>query len=100
MKTRHWFATSLWLLLTVGGATPPKSLWAKAAMDALLPKFEAQTGNTVKATFGFGIGKRFKQAAQGTFDVSIAQPPFPDVLSSADVDVKSQTPVSAVSRSR
>ena len=100
MKTRHWFATSLWLLLTVGGSNAAEITLvapggAKAAMDALLPKFEAQTGNTVKATFGSGLGTK-KQAAQGTFDVSIAQPPFPDVLSSADVDVKSQTPLASV----
>ncbi len=61
---------------------------AKAAMDLLLPKFESQTGNKVKATFGSGLGTK-KQAAQGIFDVSIAQPPFPEVLNSGNVDVKS-----------
>src|SRR5262249_5015679 len=68
---------------------------AKAAMDALLPKFESQTGNKVKATFGSGLGTK-KQAAQGIFDVSIAQPPFPEVLNSGNVDIKSQTPLASV----
>ena len=68
---------------------------AKAAIDLLLPKFESQTGNTVKATFGSGLGTK-KQAAEGSFDVSIAQPPFPEVLNSGNVDVKSQTPLASV----
>jgi molybdate transport system substrate-binding protein len=68
---------------------------ARAAMDALLPKFESQTGNKVKATFGSGLGTK-KQSAQGIFDVSIAQPPFPEVLGSGNIDVKSQTPLASV----
>jgi len=68
---------------------------AKAAMDVLLPKFEAETGNKVKATFGSGLGTK-KQAAEGIFDVSIAQPPFPEVLAAGNVDVKSQTPLASV----
>jgi len=68
---------------------------AKAAMDMLLPKFESQTGDKVKATFGSGLGTK-KQAAEGSFDVSIAQPPFPEVLNSGNVDVKSQTPLASV----
>jgi molybdate transport system substrate-binding protein len=102
MKMRHGFATGLWLFLALGGSnayaaeiTLVAPGGAKAAMYALLPKFEAQTGNTVKATFGSGLGTK-KQAAQGIFDVSIAQPPFPDVLKSPDVDVKSQTPLASV----
>jgi len=102
MKARHWFAAGLWLLLTLCGSdayateiTLVAPGGAKAAMDALLPKFESQTGNSVKATFGSGLGTK-KQAAQGTFDVSIAQPPFPEVLNSPDVDVKSQTPLASV----
>jgi molybdate transport system substrate-binding protein len=68
---------------------------AKAAMDVLLAKFQSQTGNSVKGTFGSGLGTK-KQAAEGTFDVSIAQPPFPEVLNSGNVDTKSQTPLASV----
>ena len=68
---------------------------AKAAMDILLPKYESQTGNKVKATFGSGLGTK-KQAAEGIFDVSIVQPPYPEVLNSGNVDTKSQTPLASV----
>jgi molybdate transport system substrate-binding protein len=68
---------------------------AKAAMDVLLPRFESQTGDTVKATFGSGLGTK-KQAAEGIFDVAIVQPPFPEVLNAGNVDTKSQTPLASV----
>jgi molybdate transport system substrate-binding protein len=100
VKTRNLLAAWFVLSLCANGAYAAEITLvapggAKAAMDALLPVFEKQTGNTVKATFGSGLGTK-KQAAQGIFDVSIAQPPYPDVLASPDVDVKSQTPLASV----
>jgi molybdate transport system substrate-binding protein len=100
VRTRYVFATGLWLALTFSASQAAEITLvapggAKAAMDALLPGFEKQTGNVVKATFGSGLGTK-KQAAQGIFDVSIAQPPFPEVLASPDVDAKSQTPLASV----
>ncbi len=68
---------------------------AKAASDILIAKFESQTHIKVTPTYGSGLGTK-KQAAEGTFDVSIAQPPYPDILNSPNVDVKSQTPLASV----
>ncbi|HWY61323.1 MAG TPA: substrate-binding domain-containing protein [Rhizomicrobium sp.] len=69
---------------------------ARAAIEALIPGFESKTGYTVKATFGSGLGTK-KQAAEGDdFDVKVIQPPFPAVLASGNVVVKSQTPLASV----
>src|SRR6185312_9455426 len=69
---------------------------ARAAVEALIPAFQKQTGIQVKATFGSGLGTK-KQVANGDdFDIKIVQPPFPEVLASGNVDVKSQTPLASV----
>jgi molybdate transport system substrate-binding protein len=68
---------------------------ARAASDILIAKFQSQSHIKVTPTYGSGLGTK-KQAAEGTFDVSIAQPPFPDILQSPNVDVKSQTPLASV----
>ena len=69
---------------------------ARAAIEALIPGFEAKTGYKVKATFGSGLGTK-KQVAQGdVFDIQVVQPPFPAVLASGNVVVKSQTPLASV----
>jgi molybdate transport system substrate-binding protein len=69
---------------------------ARAAIEALIPGFESKTEYKVKATFGSGLGTK-KQAAEGDdFDVKVIQPPFPAVLASGNVVVKSQTPLASV----
>ena len=69
---------------------------ARAALEALIPGFESKSGFKVKATFTSGLGSK-KQVAQGdAFDVPVLQPPFPEVLASGNVDVKSQTPMASV----
>jgi molybdate transport system substrate-binding protein len=69
---------------------------ARAAIEALIPGFESKTGYKVKATFGSGLGTK-KQVAEGDdFDVKVIQPPFPAVLASGNVVVKSQTPLASV----
>ena len=69
---------------------------ARAAIEGLIPGFEAKTGYKVKATFGSGLGTK-KQVAQGdVFDIQVVQPPFPAVLASGNVVVKSQTPLASV----
>jgi molybdate transport system substrate-binding protein len=69
---------------------------ARAAIEALIPGFEAKTGIKVKATYGSGLGTK-KQVAQGdVFDIQVVQPPFPAVLASGNVVVKSQTPLASV----
>ena len=69
---------------------------ARAAVEALIPGFEAKTGYKVKATFGSGLGTKKQVAAGDDFDVKVVQPPFPEVLASGNVDVKSQTPLASV----
>lgn len=67
----------------------------KTALDILLPQFTAKTGTKVALTIGSGTAT-VKQAAEGTFDASIAQAPFPQVLASSNVDVKNQTPLATI----
>jgi molybdate transport system substrate-binding protein len=74
---------------------------ARAAVEALIPGFEKQSGLKVKATFGSGLGtkKQVAESKQGggdDFDIKIIQPPFPEVLASGNVDVKSETPLASV----
>jgi molybdate transport system substrate-binding protein len=69
---------------------------ARAAVEALIPGFEKTTGIKVKPTFGSGLGTKKQVAAGDDFDIKIVQPPFPEVLASGNVDVKSQTPLASV----
>ncbi|HEY4276174.1 MAG TPA: substrate-binding domain-containing protein [Rhizomicrobium sp.] len=69
----------------------------RAALQDMFPAFERETGYTVNATFGSGLTTK-KQIAQGeVFDVSIAQPPFPEILASGNVVIDSQIPIASVS---
>ena len=68
----------------------------KDAIEELIPGFEHKTGDTVKATFGSGLGTK-KQVAQGeAFDVPIVQPPYPEVLASGNVVASTATPLATV----
>jgi molybdate transport system substrate-binding protein len=69
---------------------------ARAAIEALIPGFENKTGFQVKATFGSGLGTKAQAARGDNFDVKVIQPPFPAVLASGNVVVKSQTPLASV----
>ncbi len=69
---------------------------ARAAIEAMIPGFEKATGYKVSPTFGSGLGTK-KQIAQGdVFDLLVVQPPFPEVLASGNVVLKSQTPLASV----
>jgi molybdate transport system substrate-binding protein len=69
----------------------------RQAATALIPGYEAKTGNTVKATFGSGGGTKARVVKGEPFDVPIVQVPYPDVISSGHVVVASETPVANVS---
>jgi len=57
----------------------------RAAVDMLVPGFEAKSGYKVKPTFGSGGGTH-KQVVNGEeFDVVIVQPPYQDVIDSGNV---------------
>src|ERR1700733_14087447 len=69
---------------------------ARAAIEGLIPGFESKTGIKVKATYGSGLGTQKKGAQGDVFDIQVVQPPFPAVLASGNVVVKSQTPLASV----
>ena len=86
--TEPAFAQQDITILAPGGAVPP--------VNALIPVFESKTGYKVKLTSGSGLGTK-KQITEGDpFDVSGLQPPFPEVLASGNVVVKSQRPLASV----
>jgi molybdate transport system substrate-binding protein len=62
----------------------------------LVPRFEQKTGHKVKMTFGSGDGTKQQIARGEMFDVSVLQPPYPDVLSSGHVLTNSATPLATV----
>src|SRR5437868_487473 len=66
----------------------------RPALEQILPAFERKTGHTVKVTFGNG-GRNRQQVARGevVFDVSILQPPYPEVLASGHVVSNSERPL-------
>ena len=68
----------------------------RPAMEQVLPGFERKTGHKVKVTFGNG-GRNKQQVALGevAFDVSILQPPYPEVLASGNVVTSSATPLAS-----
>ena len=75
-------------IIAPGGAVPP--------VKALIPGFESKTGYKVKLTSGSGLGTKKQITAGDPFDVSVLQPPFPEVLVSGNVVVKSQKPLASV----
>lgn len=69
----------------------------RAAIEKLIPGYEAKTGNKVKATYGSGLGTK-KQVTNGEpFDVPVVQPPYPEVIASGNVIASSVTPLASVS---
>src|SRR4029077_5581396 len=82
----HGFAQAEIVLISPASIRP--------ALEQVLPGFERKTGHTVKVTFGNG-GRNKQQVALGevAFDVSILQPPYPEVLASGNVVSSSATPL-------
>ncbi len=69
----------------------------RPALEQILTGFERKTGDKVKVTFGNG-GRNRQQVASGeaVFDVSILQPPYPEVLASGNVVTSSATPFASI----
>jgi len=57
----------------------------RAAVEKLVPGFEAKTGYKVKPTFGSGGGTHAQVVKGDEFDVVIVQPPYEDVIASGNV---------------
>jgi molybdate transport system substrate-binding protein len=69
----------------------------RAAIEQLIPGYEAKTSNKVKATFGSGLGTKKQVASGEVFDVPVLQPPYPEVIASGNVIEKSAKPLASVS---
>jgi molybdate transport system substrate-binding protein len=66
----------------------------RPALEQVIPDFERRTGHKVKVTYGNG-GRNKQQVARGevVFDVSILQPPYPEVLASGNIVPGTATPI-------
>ena len=68
----------------------------RAAVDAMIPGFEKETGHKVKATYGSGGSTHDRVVKGEAFDVPVVQPPYQDVVASGNVDAKTETPLATV----
>lgn len=57
----------------------------RAAVEKLIPGFEAKTGYKVKPTYGSGGVTHARVVKGDVFDVVIVQPPYQDVIASGNV---------------
>ncbi len=57
----------------------------RAAVEKLIPGFEAKSGYKVKPTYGSGGGTHEQVVKGDIFDVVIVQPPYQDVIASGSV---------------
>lgn len=69
----------------------------RAALEDLIPQFEKQSGNTVKATYGSGAGTKAQVIKGDPFDVPVVQLPLEPVRASGHVDASTETPLATVS---
>ena len=68
----------------------------RAALEDLIPKFEAQSGHKVKATYGSGGGTKAQVIKGEPFDVPVVQLPLEPVIASGQVVPASETPLAHV----
>jgi len=68
----------------------------RAAVEKLIPGFEARTGYKVKPTFGSGGGTHAQVVKGDIFDVVIVQPPYQDVITSGNVTTDTETALASV----
>ena len=68
----------------------------RAAVEKLIPGFEARTGYKVKPTFGSGGGTHAQVVKGDVFDVVIVQPPYQDVIVSGNVTADTERALASV----
>jgi molybdate transport system substrate-binding protein len=68
----------------------------RAAIEQMIPEFERKTGHKVQATFGSGGGTKARVVKGDPFDVTVVQPPLPEVIASGHVNAASETPLANV----
>jgi molybdate transport system substrate-binding protein len=69
----------------------------RVALEQLIPGFEAKSGDKVTVKFGSGVATK-KQVADGdAFDLTILQPPYPEVIASGNVIADSARQLATIS---
>jgi molybdate transport system substrate-binding protein len=68
----------------------------RAAIEQIIPAFEARSGHKVKGTFGSGGSTHDRVVKGEAFDVPVVQPPYRDVIESGNVVPASETPLAIV----
>jgi len=66
-------------------------------MEELIPGFEAKTGDKVKVKFGSGVATKKQVASGEAFDLTILQPPYPEVIASGNVLADSARQLATIS---
>jgi molybdate transport system substrate-binding protein len=69
----------------------------RVAMEQLIPGFEAKTGDKVKVKFGSGVATKKQVASGEAFDLTILQPPYPEVTASGNVLADSARQLATIS---
>jgi molybdate transport system substrate-binding protein len=96
------FALSAALVVAAMGAASAAELTLvapggiQAALQDLTAKYEAKSGNTLKATYGSGGGTKSRVIKGDPFDVPVVQPPLDPVIASGNVIAASETPLAHV----
>ena len=92
MKHPMWLAVIVALVLgSAHGAQAQTEITVigpggvRAAVEKLIPGFEAKSGFKVKSTYGSGGGTHAQVVKGDVFDVVIVQPPYDDVIASGNV---------------
>lgn len=65
----------------------------KAAIDEILPGFQAKTGYKVDVSYGNGVGTKGEAAKGDPYDVFVILPPYPDALASGNLVNSSKTTI-------
>lgn len=102
---KYFFATAFAVALVMGGPLGARAQsevtllapgGATAPVNKLIPGFAAKTGETVKGTFGPGVGTHARAVKGDAFDIYVVQPPYQDVIDSGNVDKSTETPLATV----
>ena len=65
----------------------------KAALDEILPGFQAKTGFKVDVSYGNGVGTKGEAAKGDPYDVFVILPPYPDAMASGNLVNSSKTTI-------
>src|SRR5712672_1808681 len=102
---KHLFSAALTMILVLGLSYTAAAQTevtvigpggVRAAVEKLIPGFEAKTGYKVKSTYGSGGGTHAQVVKGDIFDVVIVQPPFQDVIASGNVMKDTEKELAAV----